>query len=235
MNDLLAMIIKENPEQMKSAFTVMTRKQRLEKEKQKAIHLVKTIASSADPKQLGGVFDFEGDIFTGEGKPRKTRSQKKWLKKQWREKEEVANSASKISNIPEIRGKEDVQNLQKNDESLSKIRNIIARGSLQYEEVDGIIYRNYRAKGSEEQNVLRQLVLPKEYRKRVLEMAHDIPLAGHLGKKKTMSRILQRFFWPSISHDVKEYCRSCAACQKTSRKVSKAKMQSMPIIEEAFS
>ncbi len=30
-----------------------------------------------------------------------------------------------------------------------------------------------------------QIILPKQYRSKVLELAHDIPLSGHLGKEKT--------------------------------------------------
>ena len=67
-----------------------------------------------------------------------------------------------------------------------------------------------------------------------MELAHYIPLAGHLGTKNTFSRILQRFFWPGVSLDAKEYCRSCGACQKTYKKAPKTKMKSMPLIEEAF-
>jgi cyanate lyase len=42
-----------------------------------------------------------------------------------------------------------------------------------------------------------QIVLPLDYREKVLELAHTIPLAGHLGKKKTTDRVVQRFYWPT--------------------------------------
>ena len=48
-----------------------------------------------------------------------------------------------------------------------------------------------------------QLVLPKTCRDPVLQMAHAIPMAGHLGRKKTTERVLQRFFWPSASKDIR--------------------------------
>ena len=55
-------------------------------------------------------------------------------------------------------------------------------------------------------NAEEQLVLPQACRQAVLHMAHNIPLAGHLGRDKTADRILQRFFWPGIHGDVEMHC-----------------------------
>ena len=69
----------------------------------------------------------------------------------------------------------------------------------------------------------------------VLELAHSIPLAGHMGKNKTAQRILQRFYWRTLYKDTADYCRTCAECQKTSnRKGRPAPLISLPIIEEPF-
>ena len=64
--------------------------------------------------------------------------------------------------------------------------------------------------------MIEQLVLPRQACKIVLELAHSIPMAGHLGKRKTLQRILKRFYWPSIFKDVDEFCHNCCECQKTS-------------------
>jgi hypothetical protein len=60
---------------------------------------------------------------------------------------------------------------------------------------------------------VKQIVLPVCKRKEVLKMAHEIPLAGHLGELKTKQRIKYSFFWPSIKTDVKNFCDSCKICQ----------------------
>ena len=69
-----------------------------------------------------------------------------------------------------------------------------------------------------------------------LDLAHDVPMGGHLGSKKTLDRLLSRFYWPGIIHDVSQHCKSCEACQKSSgRKSGKhAHLVSLPIIEEPF-
>ncbi|GBM22536.1 hypothetical protein AVEN_183970-1 [Araneus ventricosus] len=60
---------------------------------------------------------------------------------------------------------------------------------------------------------VKQVVLPKCKRAEVLLVAHEIPLAGHLGEQKTKQRIKYSFFWPEIKKDVKEFCQSCRQYQ----------------------
>ncbi|XP_044860022.1 uncharacterized protein LOC123363206 [Mauremys mutica] len=60
---------------------------------------------------------------------------------------------------------------------------------------------------------LTQLLVPRCHRRAVMQLAHDVPAAGHLGQEKTLARILTRFFWPGIHQEVKQYCTSCPECQ----------------------
>ena len=90
--------------------------------------------------------------------------------------------------------------------------------------------------GRPEGTAVEQLVLPSRCRRTVLELAHEIPIAGHMGKTKTKERILSRFYWPSLHSDVDMYCRSCSVCQKTAQsRVKKAPIIPLPVIEEPFS
>ena len=100
-----------------------------------------------------------------------------------------------------------------------------------------LLYRRWNPPGQEDPSMaVEQLVLPLQCRKEVLRLAHNIPLSGHLGKNKTARRILQRFYWPTVYHDVAEYCLSCAICQKTSQQRGRrAPLIPLPIIEETFS
>ncbi|XP_040278175.1 uncharacterized protein LOC120993770, partial [Bufo bufo] len=79
-------------------------------------------------------------------------------------------------------------------------------------------------------------VVPRKYRQELLRIGHDVPLAGHLGIRKTGYRITQNFFWPGVSDDVRAYCQTCEVCQHIGKKGDhpKAKLVSMPIIEEPF-
>lgn len=57
--------------------------------------------------------------------------------------------------------------------------------------------------------VRSQLVIPSPLRQRVLYLAHDLPLAGHLGPQNTYDRITARFYWPGIKAQVQCYCTTC--------------------------
>lgn len=82
---------------------------------------------------------------------------------------------------------------------------------------------------------IEQLVLPLQCRKAVLKLAHEIPRAGHMGRRKTAQRILQRFYWPCLFKDVKEFCEACSECQKTApgRNI-RAPLVPLPVIDEPF-
>ena len=78
--------------------------------------------------------------------------------------------------------------------------------------------------------LIEQLALPVQCHSKVLEMAHSIPLAGHLGKDKTRQRMAQHFFRPTLCKDV-EYCRCCPQCHKSiHKKVPKAPMVPLLIV-----
>ena len=82
---------------------------------------------------------------------------------------------------------------------------------------------------------IEQSVLPERCHRGVLQLAHTIPLAGHLGKDKTVQRILHRFYWPSVYKDVAEYCRQCATYQKSSRNhAQRAPLIPLPVLSEPF-
>ena len=61
---------------------------------------------------------------------------------------------------------------------------------------------------------LKQLVLPVECRAVILKLAHEVPMAGHLGVTDTKNRILQRYYCHGIFKDVAQYCKSCGSVSK---------------------
>ena len=79
---------------------------------------------------------------------------------------------------------------------------------------DGLLYRRWKPSKQGEEGDINELVLPSGCRKKVLELSHSVPFARHLGQKKTTRRIAQRFYWPTLSWDVADFCRSCEKCQK---------------------
>lgn len=101
---------------------------------------------------------------------------------------------------------------------------------------DGLLYRRWIPKGRDgERMEVEQLILPQQCRDTVLKLAHSIQLAGHLGKNKTTSRVLQRFYWPTVYRDISKFCQNCEQCQKaTGRKAVRAPLIPLPIIAQPF-
>ena len=80
-----------------------------------------------------------------------------------------------------------------------------------------------------------QVVLPKQLRNIVVTLAHDRPLAGHLGVEKTKQRVLRSFYWPGVFRDVKNYCASCDTCQKVAKRThQRAPLQIVPTVGVPF-
>ncbi|MEM7282981.1 MAG: DDE-type integrase/transposase/recombinase [Pseudomonadota bacterium] len=81
---------------------------------------------------------------------------------------------------------------------------------------DDILYRSYLPGHLRKRGTFRdQLVLPEALRGFVLHSCHDHALSGgHLGFKPTYEKIRQRYWWPTVSRDVRNWCRDCQACQR---------------------
>ncbi|XP_063315604.1 uncharacterized protein LOC134615116 [Pelobates fuscus] len=101
----------------------------------------------------------------------------------------------------------------------------------------GLLYRiAERISPGTASTTTKQLVVPMKYRLELLKIAHDIPLAGHLGLNRTKHRLTQRFFWPDISKELRQYCQSCDVCQKVVKRGDRRKINlyPLPIIADPF-
>jgi hypothetical protein len=130
---------------------------------------------------------------------------------------------------------------QQSDVTLGKVRKEVSEGLP--ENKDGYIFDKglilHRKIVSDVPDGIRnvdRIVVPEAYRNEVLRVAHTIPLAGHMGVKKTSDRITAHFFWPGLKSDVKQYCGTCPECQMVARKLtsSRAPLNPTEIISEPF-
>ena len=106
-------------------------------------------------------------------------------------------------------------------------------GTVSYGYRGKVLVRVYRSSQGEMET---QLCVPKRFRTRVLETAHDLPMSGHLAEKKTMNRVYSQFYWPRMRRDVQRFIRTCDVCQRTTPKgrTPKVPMVSMPVVDEPF-
>lgn len=130
---------------------------------------------------------------------------------------------------------QEVRELQQKDPSLSLYRELAEKSETNQAKFfykKGLLYRKYIRSGVS----ISQLIVPEALRKTALKIAHDSPMAGHQGIRRTTDRLLQSFYWPGIHGSVKNYCRSCDECQKTEPRgrTRKVHLGRMPIIGEPF-
>lgn len=52
-------------------------------------------------------------------------------------------------------------------------------------------------------------IVPGHARKQVIHAHHDIPMAGHMGRDKTLELIDRNHWWPKMAEDVASYIKSC--------------------------
>ena len=109
-------------------------------------------------------------------------------------------------------------------------------GLVWFEVRKKLLYRRYKPNGVEANQAKNQIVVPKGRRQKVLKLAHESAMGGHLSASKTTARILTNFYWPDIQGDVTRFCRSCDTCQRTVPKGRSGKglLEQLPIIDTPF-
>ena len=137
-----------------------------------------------------------------------------------------------------------MKKVQANDANLENIRCRVKsgkvtvsrglnRGQTKFVERKDLLYREF-TKGKK---VTLQLVVPEGFRKKVMRLAHDTLMSGHLGTIETLDRVVAEFIWPGICRDVARFCKYCDICQRTIQKgrVSKVPLGKLPLIDTHLS
>ena len=76
--------------------------------------------------------------------------------------------------------------------------------------IDGVLHRRWESVAGDKEHW--QLLGPKDLKDAILREVHDAPAAGHLGAKKTLGRLRDRFYWRGCDRDVRRWCRQCDLC-----------------------
>jgi len=128
--------------------------------------------------------------------------------------------------------------MQRNDSSLKICwKNI--EDNAGSEGKSNFVIRNqllYRVGYDKEGKEINQLVIPETLRSKVLKLAHESIMSGHLGIRKTKDRIWKNFWWKDLNGSVTRWVRSCDICQRTISKgrTCNVPLGKMPIIDTPF-
>lgn len=74
----------------------------------------------------------------------------------------------------------------------------------------GVVYKYVRDNATD---FSWKLVVPKPLRPKILLKCHDSPTSSHGGINKTVTKIKNRYYWPGMTKQIKEYIKKCEVCQ----------------------
>ena len=116
---------------------------------------------------------------------------------------------------------------QASDAKLVDIRRRVESGSVtkgrsgetKFIRMNGLIYRHFKKNA----RVSLQLVVPSSLTHSVMNLAHESrKVVNHRGRKETISKVLEEFYWPGVCREVTQFCRSCAICHGTTHNIKVA-------------
>jgi hypothetical protein len=97
----------------------------------------------------------------------------------------------------------------------------------------GVLMRKIRKKSPSGEKFIKEvLVLPSGYREEAMRICHDNASSGaHLGEKKSMDKITDRFWWPHMRSEFQFWIASCPECiaRKPSSAPNVGQLQSIPV------
>ena len=70
-----------------------------------------------------------------------------------------------------------------------------------------------------------------ELKLKLMQEAHDVPMAGHMGVTRTVDLLSRDYYWPNLAGEAKMFVQSCLACQsnKVSSQLPQGLAQPIPI------
>ena len=72
----------------------------------------------------------------------------------------------------------------------------------------------YKVFVKDDGNQIFQLVAPQQIREIIFHQLHHNKIAGHFGKDKTLGVIRNRFYWPGMTENIKQWCSECDFCAR---------------------
>jgi hypothetical protein len=76
----------------------------------------------------------------------------------------------------------------------------------------------------------KRIIVPEAARNEVIQELHSRTLSGHLGSKKTIEKVKERFIWPSMTKDIKAFISSCDICNRVKHKRFTPRAPLKPIV-----
>lgn len=68
----------------------------------------------------------------------------------------------------------------------------------------------------------------------LVQNIHDASTFGHPGKDSTLAQVARNYFWPGISKTVKQFCKNCNICGRSSiwRHQKQGRLKPLPVPDQ---
>ena len=135
-------------------------------------------------------------------------------------KDTVNETAAVVNNVWCLEHPDKISKAQHDDTYLSTVIKAVELGepppglTRQTDRIflkNGILCRTFRESTMAPKII--QILVPIDCRQTILQQLHDS--AGHLGVKKTLGKVKERYYWPGYEADVKKWVRECRQCQQS--------------------
>lgn len=123
----------------------------------------------------------------------------------------------------------DILQAQLEDETCKEIMNLITRGNESFTSPDislialaehckirknGCLYRR-RLSTEDPRLDAERLFIPESLKEYIVTSFHDrSDSGGHFNWKKTLSKVMRRYYWPNMHVFIRERCMACVMCQR---------------------
>jgi len=76
----------------------------------------------------------------------------------------------------------------------------------------------------------------EELRVEIIQLHHNVPIAGHEGRWKTMELVTRNFWWPEVTRDIGRYVEGCNLCQRMKNRTEEivGKLKLSEILEKLW-
>ena len=89
---------------------------------------------------------------------------------------------------------------------------------------NNFLYRKDKRKENQLLRVIRTFEMEP-----VLYMMHNTPTAGHFAVDIMFEKIRSRYYWPQMYENIREYVKSCDACQRRGKSKSHQELHPIPV------
>ena len=105
-----------------------------------------------------------------------------------------------VLKVTELKCQSDILDKAKLCQESHEVRTLCPQWS-QLELRQGILYRKWDPSNTKDKSV-NQYVVPQALRQEILHQLHNHKTSGHLGVRRTLCKVRERFYWPGYKQDI---------------------------------